>query len=54
MNIPNPDPLGSLVTQHQGGAADRDAAAVLDPTHTSGAPRSTHWRGCGRAPRCTR
>ena len=39
MNIPNPDPLGSLVTEHQGGAADRDAAAVLDPdTYVRGAP----------------
>jgi cytochrome P450 len=39
MNIPRPGRLGSLVTEHQDGPADRDAAAVLDPdTYVAGAP----------------
>lgn len=39
MNIPKPGPLGSLVTEHQGGASDVDAAAVLNPdTYVTGAP----------------
>ena len=39
MNIPTPGRLGSLVTEHQDGPADRDAAAVLDPdTYVAGAP----------------
>jgi cytochrome P450 len=39
MNIPSPGPLGSLVTEHDGGAADLDAAAVLNPdTYVDGAP----------------
>ena len=39
MNIPKPPGLGSLVTEHGGGAADLDAAAVLDPdTYVAGAP----------------
>jgi cytochrome P450 len=39
MNIPKPGALGSLVTEHQGGAADLDAAAVLNPdTYVGGAP----------------
>jgi cytochrome P450 len=39
MNMPRPGPLGSLVTEHQDGPADRDAAAVLDPdTYVGGAP----------------
>lgn len=39
MNIPNPNPLGSLVAEHRGGTADVDAAAVLDPdTYVEGAP----------------
>jgi cytochrome P450 len=39
MNIPSPGPLGSLVTEHEGGAADVDAAAVLNPdTYVDGAP----------------
>jgi cytochrome P450 len=39
MNIPTPGPLGSLVTEHQDGPADRDAATVLNPdTYVQGAP----------------
>ncbi|BDX32812.1 cytochrome P450 [Mycobacterium antarcticum] len=39
MSIPKPPGLGSLVTEHGGGAADLDAAAVLDPdTYVAGAP----------------
>lgn len=39
MNIPIPDSLGSLVTEHDGSAADIDAAAVLNPdTYVTGAP----------------
>ena len=39
MNISKPTPLGSLETEHSGGALDVDAAAVLDPdTYTTGAP----------------
>ncbi|MBJ7337462.1 cytochrome P450 [Mycolicibacterium sp.] len=39
MNIPKPGLVRSLVTEHQGGAADVDAAAVLDPdTYVDGAP----------------
>jgi cytochrome P450 len=39
MNIPRPGRLGSLVTEHQDGPADRDAAAVLDPdTYVASAP----------------
>lgn len=39
MNIQTPGPLGSLITEHQDGPADRDAAAVLDPdTYVDGAP----------------
>ncbi len=39
MNLSSPGPLGSLVTEHQGGAADVDAAAVLNPdTYVDGAP----------------
>jgi cytochrome P450 len=39
MNIPKPGPLGSLVSEHDGGAADVDAAAVLNPdTYVDGAP----------------
>jgi cytochrome P450 len=39
MNVPKPAPVGSLVTQHHGDAADLDAAVVLDPdTYVTGAP----------------
>ncbi len=39
MNIPKPGLPGSLVSEHQGGAADVDAAVVLDPdTYVRGAP----------------
>ena len=39
MNVPTPGRLGSLVTEHQDGPLDRDAAAVLDPdTFVTGAP----------------
>jgi cytochrome P450 len=39
MNIQTPGPLGSLITEHQDGPADRDAAAVLDPdTYVDGPP----------------
>jgi cytochrome P450 len=31
MNIPRPNLVGSLIVENQGSAADRDAAAVLDP-----------------------
>ena len=39
MNVPTPGPLGPLVTEHDGSAADLDAAAVLNPdTYVTGAP----------------
>jgi cytochrome P450 len=39
MNVPEPNLPVSLVTEHQDNAADRDAAAVLDPdTFITGAP----------------
>ena len=39
MNIPKPNLVGSLTTQHSGSALDLDAAAVLDPdTFVTGAP----------------
>ena len=45
MNIPKPNSVGSLIAQHQGGAADVDAAAVLNPdTYVDGAP----WEALAR------
>ncbi len=39
MNVPKPRPIGSLIAEHDGGAADVDAAAVLNPdTYVDGAP----------------
>jgi cytochrome P450 len=39
VNIPKPSSVGSLIAKHQGGAADVDAAAVLNPdTYVDGAP----------------
>jgi cytochrome P450 len=51
MNIPKPGRLGSLVSEHDGGAADVDAAAVLDPdTYVEGAPFAALARLRANAP----